>query len=240
MGDILENNNGIDTERKCPEEVWTLPGGFTHSNLLYEDYIFLKLLYLVEKTPENEPLDLQMRKLLVDYDELTKSNIVSQNISDREYFTSPLFIACLKGKVPIVDFFLTKCKPNTEIESQIRLKGRPNWKENLTSEGRKSHDDLHSKSTPLWIASNSGKTAIVKLLIEHGADLNSTSTIGITPVHTAWIENHFDVIKILVENNADINKPDMFGKTCLMTSINNNQILRFLLDHGAMVNVKDE
>ena len=70
--------------------------------------------------------------------------------------------------------------------------------------------------------------------------MNSTSTIGITPVHTACIENHFDVIKILVENNADINKPDIFGKTCLMTSIDNIEILKFLLDHGAMVNVKDE
>ena len=67
-----------------PEEVWTLPGGFTHSKILYEDYIFLKLLYMVEKTPENEPLDLHMMKLLEDCDEITKSKIVSQNISDRE------------------------------------------------------------------------------------------------------------------------------------------------------------
>ena len=66
------------------EEVWTLPGGFTHSTFLYEDHIFLKLLYLVEKTPENEPLDLQMRKLLEDCDEITKSRMISQNISDRE------------------------------------------------------------------------------------------------------------------------------------------------------------
>ena len=53
--------------------------------------------------------------------------------------------------MPIVDYFLTKCNPNTEIKSQIRLNGRPNWKEDVTSEGRKSHDDLHSKLTPLWI-----------------------------------------------------------------------------------------
>ena len=50
---------------------------------------------------------------------------------------------------------------------------------------------------------------MVKLLVELGADVNSTaSDTGSTPLYGACAGFHMDVIKFLVSHGADIDKPN--------------------------------
>ena len=53
-------------------------------------------------------------------------------------------------------------------------------------------------------AAQKGHGAIARVLLEHGADVNSKAPKnGYTPLHLACAEGHKDVIEILMENNAD-------------------------------------
>ena len=48
---------------------------------------------------------------------------------------------------------------------------------------------------------------MVELLVQHGADINdpgSKMCKGITPLHDAVLNMHFEVVKFLVENGARV------------------------------------
>jgi ankyrin repeat protein len=58
--------------------------------------------------------------------------------------------------------------------------------------------------TPLWCAAVAGELKVVEVLVRHGADVNSVSDTGSTPVRSACFMTHLDIVKLLVANNADI------------------------------------
>lgn len=57
--------------------------------------------------------------------------------------------------------------------------------------------------TALHEACNRGNLEIVKLLIEHNADLNSLGYQKNTPLHEAVINQNYECVKYLIEKNAD-------------------------------------
>ncbi|EIE85156.1 hypothetical protein RO3G_09866 [Rhizopus delemar RA 99-880] len=56
--------------------------------------------------------------------------------------------------------------------------------------------------TPLLIASASGNTELVKILIKYGADVNNPvgDIVGNTPLHLAVVSNNVDTVLTLLEN----------------------------------------
>ncbi|KAG1042671.1 hypothetical protein G6F43_011841 [Rhizopus delemar] len=58
--------------------------------------------------------------------------------------------------------------------------------------------------TPLLIASASGNTELVKILIKYGADVNNPvgDIVGNTPLHLAVVSNNVDTVLTLLENGA--------------------------------------
>lgn len=56
---------------------------------------------------------------------------------------------------------------------------------------------------------------IVKLLINHGADINAKNERGETPLHLATRYCFNKIVKLLLENGADPNIKDNEGKTPL-------------------------
>ena len=64
-----------------------------------------------------------------------------------------------------------------------------------------------------------GKVKVVEVLVKYGADVNSVSDTGSTPVRSACFMTHLDVVRLLVANNADIQKPNHNGGTCLINSV---------------------
>lgn len=69
--------------------------------------------------------------------------------------------------------------------------------------------------TPLIAAAEFNKPEIVKLLLEHGANLNGESRSGNTPVWIAFIWRLDSILKILVESGVDINTVMTEGKSLL-------------------------
>ena len=98
--------------------------------------------------------------------------------------------------------------------------------------------------TPLWCAAVSGRVAVVKALIAHGADVNAVSDSGSTPIRSTCyivrpgnpLENgtsaHFEIVKALVRAGADIGRANHFGGTCLINSVQSPALVDFLLRNG--------
>jgi len=93
--------------------------------------------------------------------------------------------------------------------------------------------------TPLHWASNGvyfkdGST--LRLLLEHGADVNVRNQIGQTPLHVASINRSPGVVHLLLEHGADVEPKDNDGKTPLQVAAEegHDEIVKLLQEHGAL------
>ncbi len=69
---------------------------------------------------------------------------------------------------------------------------------------------------PIHHASRNGDTEIVRVLIDHDADVNAANERGQTVLYCAGGHGHLDTVRLLLENNADRNvKFTKDGKTLL-------------------------
>jgi ankyrin repeat protein len=57
--------------------------------------------------------------------------------------------------------------------------------------------------------------SVVRLLLEHGADINAQNQIGRTPLHWASIKGALEVVRLLLEHGSDVEVEDYDGKTAL-------------------------
>uniref|UniRef100_A0A6Q2YGK1 Ankyrin 2 n=1 Tax=Esox lucius TaxID=8010 RepID=A0A6Q2YGK1_ESOLU len=63
---------------------------------------------------------------------------------------------------------------------------------------------VHQKgNTALHIASLAGQAEVVKILVKRGAEINSQSQNGFTPLYMAAQENHIDVVRYLLESGGN-------------------------------------
>jgi ankyrin repeat protein len=87
----------------------------------------------------------------------------------------------------------------------------------------------------LHAASHFGDLAIVKSLIEQGADINARDTSGRTALHYAVEYGHEDVVELLIANGADMNVKDKDGNAPGHVALgeNNRPILELLIANGA-------
>lgn len=83
-----------------------------------------------------------------------------------------LATACQKDKLNIVELLLEKYKANVELKSS-------------------------NGEAPIYAAIASGNEKMVKLLIDHNADVNSFDTTGKTPLIFACTEGELNIIKLV-------------------------------------------
>ena len=93
-------------------------------------------------------------------------------------------------------------------------------------------------NTPLIKAAVYGRTEIVKLLLEKGADVNKHNEGGETPLHYAAQHGHVRVVEILLEHGADVSAKGTGCGTPLQWAGRNGQIkaAKLLLAYGADIN----
>ncbi len=95
--------------------------------------------------------------------------------------------ACWQGRVDIVEYWVNQegFRPNDEFISSL----------------------AGDKASGLFVASDTGRNDVVKLLVEAGAgaDLNQ-SWNGATPLFLASQNGHADVVQVLVKAGADLNQ----------------------------------
>ncbi|KAG6464429.1 hypothetical protein O3G_MSEX014505 [Manduca sexta] len=136
---------------------------------------------------------------------------------------APLFVACKRGNVEIVEYLIHVCACDIEQRGVYEV-----------PDDRSVHT-----VTPLWCAAVSGHLEVVHALAEAGADVNAASDSGSTPVRSACFMTHLPVVRFLVQRGADIHRPNHNGGTCLINSVQSVLLCAFLLEHGAEVDARD-
>jgi len=109
----------------------------------------------------------------------------------------------------------------------------------ILSKNRNVVNVSRAYGSPLLISAEGGYIEIIKILLKHHADPNSTDSNGWTPLISACQFNHLNAVQLLLENNADPNLQCSLGNTALHAAARNDnvKILQVLLDHGSHMDV---
>lgn len=205
--------------------------GFTEEKWYYyggEQYPFYK--YAVNNwtygAPENMELSTELKNLLNDQSKIklaveklhtNSSMITSQYSTSAPKNINGLHFAVLFGVVKVV-------------EKLLELGFKPD------------HKDSYGR-TPLWWASQGGQDAIVGLLLDAGASLETKDKIkGYTPLMCAIHGEHQKVVDLLLDKRSEIDTKDRQGQTALMmaSEIGAEDIVQLLIKKGkADVNLRD-
>jgi ankyrin repeat protein len=109
--------------------------------------------------------------------------------------------------------------------------------------------------TPFLRAALSGDVAVMRLLLEHGADPNLPTHAGTTPLMAAsgvnWVvaqtytespQSVLDAIELCLDQGADVNAVNSMGLTAALGAANRgaNDIIRLLAANGARLDVADK
>lgn len=91
---------------------------------------------------------------------------------------------------------------------------------------------------------SNGNVAVIKLLLDAGADINSVCEIcyGQTGIQTALEYSNFELFNFLLKNNAKLNVQNNFKRTLLhsVAHTGNVEIAKLLIDKGLDINAQDE
>jgi hypothetical protein len=81
----------------------------------------------------------------------------------------------------------------------------------------------------------------VKKLVEGGADMESTNSIGMTARMLASLDGKLEVVAYLVEYGANVAHTDSAGMTALLHSVDGNlPTVQHLLEHGASITERSD
>ncbi len=93
-------------------------------------------------------------------------------------------------------------------------------------------DDLGEQ---LLAATRKGDIAVVKQLLDKGADVNSKNRYGSTPLFFACDRGHFEIAKLLIDKGADMNVKDTFyNASALSWAMNkkHDDIVTLMIEKG--------
>jgi hypothetical protein len=92
-----------------------------------------------------------------------------------------------------------------------------------------------SHLTALGLASFVGSVEVSRLLIRHGADVNSRTRNDWTPLNRASKQGHLNLVRFLIENHADVDSPNHEGVTPLHSAASKGHldIVKVLIESGA-------
>lgn len=95
--------------------------------------------------------------------------------------------------------------------------------------------------TPLHVASNMGKMAPVRMLVLHGANINSYTENGATPLMAAIDNGHTEIALFLVSKGADPNPKEMnsWGPIHAAVMEKDFETVQALVKNGARINERD-
>jgi uncharacterized protein len=172
---------------------------------------------------------------------------------------SPLYIAVDNRNIEGGDYPVRKADMDTlEYIRKLIDKGADvNWRIRESTWFRTVftsqwvHED---GATAFWRASQSSDLAVMKLLLDHGADPNLATTIGVTPLQVAagigWVEGvtyewskeaNIETVKLLLSLGNDPNAVAETGRTALHGAGHKGraEVIQILVDAGAKLDARD-
>ena len=93
------------------------------------------------------------------------------------------------------------------------------------------------------LAAIKGNIEVVKLLVEHGGDIQAQDIFGHTPLSYAVMNDHVPVVEMLLDRGADVNsKSGAYEAPLLCHAANGNQVkmVELLIARGADVNLTSD
>jgi len=185
-----------------------------------------------------------------------------------DYGSTPMSEAAINGDVAVLDKLLKAGadveSPNSDGQTALMIIARTNNVEAarlLLSHGANVNGvEKWREQTPVMWAAAEGQAAMVKELVDHGADVNARSHVndwerqvtaeaqaiarpsgGLTPLLYAARQGCVGCTKALVEGGADLNLADPDGVSPLLLSVLNMNfdVAAYLIDKGANVNKWD-
>lgn len=144
-----------------------------------------------------------------------------------------LFDAAEHGMAEVVEAGLRSgIDPNGEI-----------WQEPEPEEPRPDHYNVKvmysgRDTRPLYCASRWGWTDVVKVLLDHGADVNLVGGYYGTALQAASLSGRLDIVRLLLRHGACVNQAvGSYGTALSAAAFNGqDQVVRLLLGAGANVN----
>lgn len=99
----------------------------------------------------------------------------------------------------------------------------------------------HQGKTALMAAANRGDAALVRALLDLGADANAVNRAGGTALMYAAWSGDLGSVQLLLDNGAEINRQAIDGWSALMMAAaqGHDHAVRLLLERGADVNASD-
>lgn len=103
------------------------------------------------------------------------------------------------------------------------------------------HGGCDGRSTVLMHACSRGRLEIVKLLLNAGANMKSTSEFGYDALFFSVLHNQIESAKLLIAAGANINIQSVYGISLLMQAVMNKnaEMVRMLLDVGINIHLED-
>ena len=127
------------------------------------------------------------------------------------------------------------CKPYFAVSIQENMKKHTIFEKSL----RMVYNDP-KVNVKYQMKNHSHRTEIVKMLLQHGADLEESSNLYQTPLLLAAENGFLDAARILIEKGAEVNVQDNKNFTPLHHALNlkNEEFIKYLIDNKASVNVR--
>lgn len=118
-----------------------------------------------------------------------------------------------------------------------QLPGTP-WQ----SDNKLSQTVGQPKEAAIHLAARIGNEKLTRLLLEKGADITATDTLGRTPLYLASCLGQKRVVELLIEKGADINATNHINWTAIHAAAWNGRdlVVELLLQLGAIIEAQDE
>ncbi len=110
---------------------------------------------------------------------------------------------------------------------------------NMLGDGK--YTPLHEAIACDFLAMQSERLNVVRLLIEHGANVDAQSKSLSTPLHVAVVRRNVDIVKLLIEKGANIDAQSDDGDTPLHDAVWQGcfDLAEVLISNGANVNLRN-